>query len=1054
VNGVEDEVILASRVVEATIINKIITEAEEGGQLAGRLIIPADINWYKTPEDQGELRRFLKAMAVVIGDGDFDTAEFDVKKFFGPDQETLLGSRIVEESIINEIQKEADEGGSLEGRLVIPADINWYKTEEDEGELRRFLAAIEVIIGEGDFENADFDVKEFFGPNQETLLGSRIVEASIINEIEKEAGAGGSLEGRLVIPADINWYKTSEDEGELRRFLAAIEVIIGEDDFETAEFDVKKFFGPDQETLLGSRIVEASIINEIEKEAGAGGSLEGRLVIPADINWYKTPEDEGELRRFLTAIEIIIDGEFENTTFNVKDFFGEDQETLLASRIIEASIINEIEKEAATGGSLEGRLVIPADINWYKTPEDEGELRRFLAAIEVIIGEGDFENTEFNVKDFFGEDQETLLASRIIEASIINEIEKEAATGGSLEGRLVIPADINWYKTPEDEGELRRFLAAIEVIIGEGDFENTEFNVKDFFGEDQETLLASRIIEASIINEIESEAAPGGSLAGRLIIPADINWYKTEEDEGELRRFLTAIEIIIGEGDFENTEFNVKDFFGEDQETLLASRIIEESIINEITTEASPGHSLYNKLIIPVGVNWYKTSNDEGELRRFLTAIEIIIGEGDFENTTFNVKDFFGGDQETLLASRIIEESIINEITTEAAPGGSLNGTLIIPADINWYKTEEDNGELRRFLTAIEIIIGEGEFENTTFNVKDFFGEDQETLLASRIIEESIINEIETEAAPGGSLAGKLVIPADVNWYKTPEDNGELRKFLSAIDIILGDDDFEDAVFRVDHFLGDNRENLLASKIIEASAIKYVKEAGSLIIPDPSNPDFYYFSDEELVWEKTETDEGELRRFLTGIKILMGTESGFDSFVFDMDVMLDTDFEVVLQSRVLEATLADMVNDLIDGGVLNGMIKEPDGGYQWYHHATSAHADPVIQSVRNGEFLINGNYQYSDLSGFLKAIQAMNNAGLHFEGIDRYAIAATDSIALATALCDYSRVIGGSIATMLNYVLKDIFPGGVFTDEDLNYQNKASIISGLNTFKLLVTMYG
>ncbi len=172
-----------------------------------------------------------------------------------------------------------------------------------------------------------------------------------------------------------------------------------------------------------------------------------------------------------------------------------------------------------------------------------------------------------------------------------------------------------------------------------------------------------------------------------------------------------------------------------------------------------------------------------------------------------------------------------------------------------------------------------------------------------------------------------------------------------------------------------------------------------------------------------------------------------------MDNLLNVDFVSALESRVLEATLTDMVMGLIDGGVLTGLIKEPDNGYQWYHHATST--DPLVGEIRSGEFKLDNNpdfSQYSDLSGFLKAIQAMNAAGLSYDNIDKDTIAEADSEELADAFCDYSRVIGGSIAKMLNYVLKDVVHPlkPEFDDEDINYQEKGKVILALETFKYFV----
>ena len=69
---------------------------------------------------------------------------------------------------------------------------------------------------------------------------------------------------------------------------------------------------------------------------------------------------------------------------------------------------------------------------------------------------------------------------------------------------------------------------------------------------------------------------------------------------------------------------------------------------------------------------------------------------------------------------------------------------------------------------------------------------------------------------------------------------------------------------------------------------------------------------------------------------LLSAKAVSEEFVFEMDNPMNVDFDIALKSRVLEATLTDMVLEMIsEGGALHGMIKEPDNGYHWYHHEDS-----------------------------------------------------------------------------------------------------------------------
>ena len=212
------------------------------------------------------------------------------------------------------------------------------------------------------------------------------------------------------------------------------------------------------------------------------------------------------------------------------------------------------------------------------------------------------------------------------------------------------------------------------------------------------------------------------------------------------------------------------------------------------------------------------------------------------------------------------------------------------------------------------------------------------------------------------------------------------------------------------------------------------------------------------------TDIGELRKFLNAIDSILGGTSDYDTFEFDMDNFLAIkDFTVILASRVLETTLADMIEDLLDpADSLFGFIKTPDNGYQWYYHATSDAAG-LTGEVRRGEYVLTETtFQYSDLAGFLDAIKFMNEANLYYDDIDAYAIADSvddDTDSLASALWDYSRIMRGSIATMLNEAIKRAIdgvslPGFIvvpdYDDED--FDSKEKVVDKLKDFAYFINL--
>ncbi|MFA7436242.1 MAG: CvpA family protein [Bacilli bacterium] len=1081
----EDNIIhdLATAMSESTIIKRNLTPIISG-------FLPGDfeIDLFEDPDDwtYEELNALFRSAKILLGYGDgFDIDT--ILELTEAEIDIIVSSRLIVNTAVNMLEdftKDEDDtpAGSLNGVLFLPSVI---KNENGyfgiDGELKKFILAAQIVISENTGPDEGFEslstisLTSISGENQATILDSEILIETIISNIENISEDSDLIELHPDFDRSSPSYVEETWETELPLLIDGILVFLGEDgNIDDIEFDTNLLLNiTDQEidTVTASRILSHTIVSYIEDEASNEDSL---ISLPDDLNpehanydndlWYG---EDGELVKALKALrglgisdfeaDISLDVVYDEARGNPED------EVILASRVIEYTIINKIETEATTG-ALVDVLIIPDDVVWEVTylgedVVDKGELRKLINAIEVILDGDDFENADFDVTKFFGPDQPTLLASMVVEASVVNKIEAEMEVGGSLEGKLVKPGGFveeDWYG---EDGELVKFLNAIEVILGGEDFENADFDVNKFFGPDQPTLLASRVVEASVVNTIETEMAAGGSLEGKLVKPdgfADEDWYG---EDGELVNFLNAIEVILGGEDFENADFDVNKFFGPDQETLLASRVVEASVVNTIETEMAAGGSLENKLVTPDGFgteDWY---GEDGELVKFLNAIEIILGGDDFENADFDVTKFFGPDQETLLASRVVEASVVNTIETEMATGGSLENKLVTPDGFgteDWYG---EDGELVKFLSAIEIILDGDDFENATFDVNKFFGPDQETLLASRVVEASVVNTIEIEMEVGGSLHDKLVKPAgftDEDWYG---ENGELVKFLASIEKIIGPNDLSTATFDVDTILGEDQEVILDSRVVEASVIKHIVDEPKINTPTDSST-YYYLTDGPIVWERsfsgeTVTDEGELRRFLTGISELIGPND-FASYTFTMDNMLETNFEEVLKSRVLEATIADTISELVGvGGVLDGFILEPasHGGYQWFYHQTS------VNPVRNGTYQIEeGNIQKSDLEGFLIAIQAMDDAGVNFNTINLNTIKnSSSSEELASALWDHSRVLNGSIETMLNKVLDEASvpenpPFGFrFGSEPGQYsiETKQDVIDGINMIKMI-----
>ena len=1082
----------------------------------------------------GELRAFFRAVKTILGDSDLNDFNFDpniLKDLTtgAPGEETdevgeILSSIIVTDTIIRQIIKLGDDDSELVVALD-EDDPRWYDSDTEDGEIRKLIVAVKIVFNkpEDDLNNPSLDPNIVFelsdgraDPADDDLgavLSSQIISDTIIKKLielgEDEVDGEGNVINEAVLVVDLEtddarWRDGEEGLGEIKRLVFGAKVLLGENPNlnNPAIIDEKDLLRLEEEEidiLLDSIILSKTMVKEIKKVDS--------LVIPEELEgpenehlWYDEGISEGELRKLIRVAKLMLtEDSTEVDADKILNLADDDVDVILESLVMKATIKNELY-------NVENLVIDEEHPDFYwddcyvNGDRVDGELRKLLKAAPLLIeneqanvdklldlGDGSADVNGDGIVDEKDDQIAILTASRIIVDTAVKELKTMTAAGGELYEVLYLPVDDEVeYHGPD--GEMRRFIIAIKHVAaantepGQGISDIDQISIASLTDADtRDDIVASKIIATTIIVNIEIEAAKEGS-AIALAPELDRNnpdSYDPAAWDAELPKFLDAIAVFTGDSDINDISFGAEEFLNisdEDIDKVVDSRVISYSIIKKLEDEHNSPDSL---ITIPdqYGPAPAEATNEAlwyegGELRRTLRALREL-GINDYEDK-FPLQAVFaeakGEVPEVILASEIVENTIVKRIETEA-DGGSLDGVLIYPADwdpADWYGPE---GELRKFLAGIEMIVGTEDFESATFEADRFLGDDRDKLLSSRLIEASAVEYIIDSAdSEGGALSGALYLPADletnnVNWYRS--GGGELDRFLDAIEIIVGDGgEYGDANFAVDTILGAERDVLLDSRVVEHSAIVYIRSSEKLTIPDKSEDRYYYLTG-DLVWVRTYdengdlVDEGELRRFLSGIDYILGDDADFETFVFEMDNFLAIeDFTVILASRVLEATLADMTEEVLASEALIDFIKEPDDGYQWFHHAASEETG-ITGVVRRGEYaLTETTYQYSDLAGFLDAVRQMDAVNLNYDSIDAYAIASSasdDSEKLAEALWDYSRVMRGSIATMLNEAIDRISVPPifepfkpVFTDDD--FQNKDDVQEKLDQFAAFIDM--
>lgn len=844
--------------------------------------------------------------------------------------------------------------------------------------------------------------------------------------------------------------------------------------------------------ISGSNLL-ASNINGVLDIILTEANLPFEVEVPESFTWYGAP-GKTELKSLLGSAGKLFELGIADNTFmenlnseNINELADimDDSEILMYNM---DNLLNFVIDESGISDTV---TITIRTIDWNST-EGKTEFKNILGAVAVIFEAKLLDNPNFaelsdgtvdtNADGFIDEDDDNIikeLASKLSSSIIIKDnlssIIDQVVSSQVPDLELETFSDSNeWTET-----ELDAILRSTKIIIAKENIPEDLFTLTD---NEIDTILTSKLISQMFVKTIEKEAEIGGSLNDTLIIErADGIWYDTYIGEvrtdGELRKLIKSAKILLGETpnfDDPNNIVDINailDLSDSDLDKLTNSIVLKDSIskqLIELGTDKNVG-GIITEAIIIVSIPQFDSRWDT-EIPNFIKGIKVIVGEDvDLDNFNVDVNSILGltdgsidpEDDEIglILSSIIISDTMIDKIIELGDTGGSLVVNLTA-MDSRWYDTQTEDGEVRRLITSVKLLLGEtGDLNNpSAIDIDEIISLDEismDTLVKSIIIVDTAVRSIDDLTSPSGTLHNVLIVPNDLNNEDYYGVDGELKKFLVAVKEIRGVGTIATTTFNVDKFLGPNQEMLLDSRIIEASAISFVKGSNKLLIPN-NETQYYYLSNENIIWERTYSEEvlediGELRRFLNGVKLLVGGNT-FDTLAFDMNTMITVDFTDVLKSRVLEATIADMVNDLIDSGALTGLIKEPINNYQWYYHETSS--DLSVGSIRRGEFELTvvPTYQYSDLLGFLNAIQEMDAVGLNFNSVDMNTIAAINSTDLATAFWDYSRITKGSIATILNYVLKDNTHPLKPTFTDSMFNNKQNVIDGLDAFNIFVGM--
>lgn len=970
----------------------------------------------KLQYQKGELERSLDALQIVLNGESVE--DIDIGNILNKEnQEIVLQSLVVEETLITQIEKNASEPNS---QIVIPNNIKNDRSlwKGEQGELRNLLNSLSYILGENaKLEDIKFDLDAILD-NQDEILKSDVVVEIAITKIEEQESVHipvGSGYGLLNLDDRNPW---------------------------------KNIYKLDQN---------------------------GKYVY--DENDKIVVNKKGELARLLDALDLIIEADpitgeknFENIQFNFNALFdSENQDKILSSLVVSETAVHIVYDTSATNDNIYIPLGYVNALNdnseynrdrWFNRVVDgkliKGELAHLLDAANIILGdEGDFEEIEYDLDIAFDDDkQEILLKSYVISESIVNKIYDIESDGylsiplGYVNPRNSLYRD-KWFSVYENEEiketrEIVHLLEAAELLLTKDDengensskLETLDFDLSAAFDDiKQKEILKSLVISETIVQKIFEEEK-NGSLNIPLKYLEDSEsldretWFNKYQDgelvaKKEISYLLEAAELLLEEGSsFENIQFDLSAAFDEvKQEEILKSLVISETIVHKIFEEEENGFiSVPVKYVNPKNSEdrekWFNIYEGEtliqrNEIARFLNSAKLLLGEdAEFKDFDFDLNAAFDDDkQKEILKSYVISETIVQKIFEEEK-NNSLNVPLKYLEDSEsldrekWFNEYNDNGELiakkeiAHFLEAAERLLGENaNFGEITFDLSAAFDRTkQDEILKSLVISETIVQKI-FEEEKNGSLHIPLNYVEDSEsldrekWYNKYNDEvlverNEIANLLEAARLLLGDDaTFANMTFDLSAAFDEvKQDTILKSYVISETIVQKVFEEANLngILEIPSTNYLNALEDGDRSKWFNQYNEGELVKrneianLLNAAKVI--TNGGnFANINFEIDVLFDkTKQTTVLKSYVFSETIVKKIIEE-DANVINVPLNDLQGRSMSNSDDRSPWYNVYQWNTTNKEYEL---IKQGEIARMLDAVDAILDEGGTFATMD------------------------------------------------------------------------
>lgn len=212
-------------------------------------------------------------------------------------------------------------------------------------------------------------------------------------------------------------------------------------------------------------------------------------------------------------------------------------------------------------------------------------------------------------------------------------------------------------------------------------------------------ITLSKTVSNGLKDYLEHENEPGGSIAGKLVIPEDLTYYSLEDEYGEAYYMFIGFKEILGNEPVGSFNIVAEDIINMDLDLIFNSKILESTIVENhlkpMFTDPHLEKYLVDSYQNGTEFDFYideNSNNPDGDSKDLLLALAILEANG-IGYQTMGYGTFIGALSLNPASSQEINDAVIDSAVLSASLPKFLNQLINIEGELNLNVFEHYNKE-------------------------------------------------------------------------------------------------------------------------------------------------------------------------------------------------------------------------------------------------------------------------------------------------------------------------------------------------------------------------